>query len=164
MILFSEADIARRVTDVAREIAPLAPEIAVPVLNGAFVFAADLVRALAREGVSLPVEFIRLKSYEAREGADAVAVLAGPGEAVRGRKVLLIDGVLDRGATVAKARALLAEAGAAGITTVVAVDKSRADAVARADFALFRGVSAFIVGYGMDDTGRDRGLPHIAAV
>ena len=49
--LFSQARIARRVKAVAREIAqgPLRPEIAVPILAGAFVFAADLLRAWIEE-------------------------------------------------------------------------------------------------------------------
>ncbi len=63
--LYSQAEIARRVKAAARNIAraPLRPEIAVPVLAGAFVFAADLLRALAREGVDLETEFIWLRSY-----------------------------------------------------------------------------------------------------
>jgi len=53
--IYSEAEIAQRVEAAAREIAraPRKPEIAVPVLAGAFVFAADLLRALAREGIDL---------------------------------------------------------------------------------------------------------------
>jgi hypoxanthine phosphoribosyltransferase len=70
--------------------------------------------------------------------------------------------VLDRGTTIAKARALLREAGAASVVSAVAVDKLAEGAAAHADFALFQGVSGFIVGYGMDEDGRDRGLPYIA--
>jgi hypoxanthine phosphoribosyltransferase len=159
-ILFGEAEIALRVTALAREIAPRGPQIAVPVLAGAFVFAADLLRALAKEGVSLPTEFLWLRSYDGR-AAREVAVLAGPSEAVRGKTVLLIDGVLDRGTTVATARKLLKDAGARNVLTAVAVDKLLPDARAHADFALFHGVTEFIAGYGMDDDGGDRGLPDI---
>ncbi|HWA04116.1 MAG TPA: phosphoribosyltransferase family protein [Rhizomicrobium sp.] len=160
-VLFSESEIASRVAGLAREIAPRRPDIAVPILAGAFVFAADLLRALSREGLSLATEFLWLRSYAAREGGEDVTVIAGPTERVRGKSVLLIDGVLDRGFTVAKARALLKDAGARSIHTAVAVDKLKPDAVAYAEFAMFQGVADFIVGYGMDEDGRNRGLPYI---
>jgi hypoxanthine phosphoribosyltransferase len=162
-ILHTETDIETRVREVARAIAsaPLKPDMAVAILSGAFVFAADLLRALAKEGLSLPLEFFWLRSYaEKREGGD-VAVLVGPTQNVRGKTVLLIDGVLDRGHTIARSRTLLQDAEAAAIITVVAVDKALPDAVAKTDHALFTGTQGFIVGYGMDDAGKDRGLPYI---
>lgn len=162
-ILFSEAEIAKRVAALARELAPLKPDIAVPILAGAFVFAADLLRALARDGLSLPMEFLWLRSYEAQEAGE-ISVLSGPTQSVRGKSVLLIDGVLDRGTTIAKARTLLRDAGAKSIITAVAVDKLRPDAAAHSDFALFQGVTDFIVGYGMDEDGSNRGLPYIASI
>jgi hypoxanthine phosphoribosyltransferase len=162
-ILFSEAEIAKRVAGLARELAPLKPDIAVPILAGAFVFAADLLRALARDGLSLPMEFLWLRSYEAQDAGE-ISILFGPTQSVRGKSVLLIDGVLDRGTTIVKARTLLKEAGAKSVITAVAVDKLRPDAAAHSDFALFQGVADFIVGYGMDEDGRNRGLPYIASV
>src|SRR6202012_217517 len=63
--LFSAEEIQERVRVMARTIAgaKLVPDIAMPVLVGGFVFAADLVRALAWEGVSLDIEMIWLRSY-----------------------------------------------------------------------------------------------------
>lgn len=162
--LFSEADIAARVSALAGAIAAASPvpDIAAPVLVGGFVFAADLLRALARLGIVLPVEFLWLRSYGVgRESAGDVSVYLGPSANARGKNVLLIDGVLDHGRTLAKAQELFQAAGAASVTTVVAVDKSRKDAVLRADYAGFAGVTGFIVGYGMDDAGAGRGLPFI---
>lgn len=164
--LYSESQIAARVEALAGEIAatPLKPDIALPILAGSFVFAADLLRALAKRELSLPMEFIWLRSYGgARQGGE-IAVLVGPQEALHGRTALLIDGVLDRGHTLAKARELLLERGAATVISAVAVDKTRDDAVFRADYAAFTGVSDFIVGYGMDDSGSGRSLPYIARV
>ena len=163
-ILFSQREIAGRVEDLAREIAPRRPDIAVPILLGSFVFAADLLRALARLGLSLPTAFLWLRSYDGKNAPGEVSVIAGPGEAVRGKSVLLIDGVLDRGATIAKARALLKEAGAKSVLTAFAVDKLRDAASAHADFALFHGVTEFIAGYGMDHDGAERGCPDIVRV
>jgi hypoxanthine phosphoribosyltransferase len=164
--LFSEADIAARVDVIAREIAASAikPDIIAPILVGSFVFAADLLRALAKRGLVLPTEFLWLRSYAGRESAGDVSVLSGPPQNVRGRTVLVVDGVLDHGRTIAKARMLLLQSGASAVLTAVAVDKSRKDAVASADFAAFVGVSGFIIGYGMDDAGAGRGLPDISVI
>jgi hypoxanthine phosphoribosyltransferase len=92
-----------------------------------------------------------------------VAVLLAPGDSVAGRHVLLIDGVLDHGNTLQRAREIVLAAGARAVTTAVVVDKMRQTGLVRADFAAFTHVAKFIVGYGMDDAGRFRSLPYIAA-
>lgn len=165
-ILHSEADIHARVDSVARDIAkaPLKPDFAVAILAGAFVFAADILRALAREGLSLPIEFLWLRSYADKRTGGEISVLVGPTEKIHARTVLLIDGVLDGGHTLAKAKELLFSAEAAAVLSVVAVDKMRSDAVVTADHALFVGSRGFLIGYGMDDAGAERGLPYIAVV
>ena len=165
-ILHSADDIAARLADLARTLAalPARPQVAAPVLVGAFVFAADLVRELARQGVHLETEMIWLRSYGNERTGSAISVLAAPTDHVKGKHVLLVDGVLDKGHTMVRATRLLDEAGAASVTTVVAVDKRRPDAVTRADYALYTEVRDFIVGYGMDDAGRYRALPYIGKV
>jgi len=165
-VLFSEAEIRAGVSAVAEQIVEMRdpPELALPILDGAFVFAADLLRALDARGLSLPVEFLQLRSYGLTRAAEGeVRVLIGPGENVRGRHVLLVDGVLDRGRTLKAARELAIAAGARAVTNAVAVDKRRDDAMLTADFAAFTHVAHFVVGYGMDDAGRLRTLPYIAA-
>lgn len=162
-VLFTSALIARRVNAIAREIAerPIRPEIAVPILAGAFVFAADLLRALARKNLQLETEFIWLRSYGRSRTANEVMVLKAPSEIVRGRTVLLIDGVLDRGVTMACAKRLLDEVGAAATVSAVAVVKTCATPLFTADHALFNAGPEFLFGYGMDRAGWGRGLPDI---
>lgn len=163
-ILYSEEQIAQRVKDIAGEIArgPVVPHLATPILVGAYVFAADLLRALAGEGISIPTEFLWLRSYTGRTSGKGVKVLIPPNENFQGKNVLLIDGVLDGGHTISKARELVKEYGANEVISAVVVDKLRSDATAKADFACFTGCNEFIVGYGMDDSGNDRALPYIA--
>ncbi len=163
-ILFSEDEIAQRVKAMARDIArgAVVPHLATPILVGAYVFAADLLRALASEGISIPTEFLWLRSYMGRTSGKGVKVLIPPNENFQGKNVLLIDGVLDGGHTLAKARELVKEFGANEVISAVGVDKLRPDAVHKADFAAFTDVHEFIVGYGMDDSGNDRALPYIA--
>ena len=86
-ILFSAEQIAARVQSLAREIAaiPQKPDVAMPILVGGFVFAADLVRALSKEGVNLAVEMLWLRSYGDKRVAGAVSMIAGPSEQIAGR-------------------------------------------------------------------------------
>ena len=164
--MFSEEAIAARVAAMAKEIAaaPQKPDIAMPVLVGAFVFAADLIRALNREGVPLDVEMLWLRSYGDKRVASDISMIAGPSENIAGRHVLVIDGVLDFGKTVAKAVSLIEAAGAASVKVAVALDKRRPDAAARADYTGWVVGDDFVIGYGMDDAGKHRGLPYIAKV
>ena len=165
-VLFSAEEIALRVKTLAREIAalPKKPDIAMPSLVGGFVFAAELVRALALEGVSLDIEMLWLRSYGDKRVASAVSMIAGPSEQIAGRHVLVIDGVLDAGRTIKKAVSLIEAAGAASVRVVVALDKQRPDAVAQADHVGFVIGNEFVIGYGMDDAGHYRSLPYIGKV
>jgi hypoxanthine phosphoribosyltransferase len=165
-VLFTAEQIQSRVRVMARTIAsaPLVPDIAMPVLVGGFVFAADLLRALNWEGVALDVEMIWLRSYGDERVASAISMIAGPSEQIAGRHVLVIDGVLDAGRTIAKAVSLIEAAGAASVQVAVMLDKQRPDAVAKADYVGFPIGNDFVIGYGMDDAGRYRGLPYIGKV
>jgi hypoxanthine phosphoribosyltransferase len=165
-ILFSAEQIQERVRVMARLIAAskLVPDVAMPVLVGGFVFAADLLRALAWEGVAMDVEMIWLRSYGDKRVTSAISMIAGPSEQITGRHVLVIDGVLDAGRTIAKAMSLIEAAGAASVQVAVMLDKQRGDAVAKADYVGFTMGNDFVIGYGMDDAGRHRGLPYIGKV
>ena len=165
-ILFSAEQIQDRVRAMARQIAgaPLVPDIVMPVLVGGFVFAADLLRALAWEGAALDVEMIWLRSYGDKRVASAISMIAGPSEEITGRHVLVVDGVLDAGRTIAKAVSLIQAAGAASVQVAVMLDKQRPDALAKADYVGFPVGNDFVIGYGMDDAGRYRGLPYIGKV
>jgi hypoxanthine phosphoribosyltransferase len=162
-VLYSAEQIQDRVRVLARQIAgsALVPDIAMPVLVGGFVFAADLIRALAWEGVSMDIEMIWLRSYGDRRASGAVSMVAGPSEQIAGRHVLVVDGVLDNGRTMAKAVSLIQAAGAASVQVAVMLDKQRPDRVAGADYVGFNVGDDFVVGYGMDEAGRHRGLPYI---
>ena len=165
-VLFTAEQIQERVRAMARLIAsaPLRPNVAMPRLVGGFVFAADLVRALAWEGVAMEVEMIWLRSYGDKRVASAISMVAGPSEQIAGRHVLVIDGVLDAGRTIAKAVSLIQAAGAASVQVAVMLDKQRGDALAKADYVGFPVGDDFVIGYGMDDAGKFRGLPYIGKV
>jgi hypoxanthine phosphoribosyltransferase len=162
-VLYSADQIQARVREMARAIASegTRPQVAVPILAGAFMFAADLLRALAREGLNLETDFVWLRAYGHREEPGDVTVLGGPSAIVRGRNILLIDGVLESGTTAECARRLLMEAGAKGVKFAVAVRKPHARAALAADYVGFDAGREFLYGYGMDSAGAGRGLPDI---
>ncbi len=166
--LFSAEAIAARVTSLAREIASSEPKglLAVIVLKGGFVFAADLSRALAQEGVSLEIEFISLSSYGSRQKTSGeVRVVRDIEVQVSGRDVLIIDDVLDSGLTLKFARDLMQGRGARRAAIAVMIDKPagrRADI--EADYVGFTCPDYFVVGYGMDAAHAFRELPYIGVL
>lgn len=167
-VLFSAAEIAARVDELAAEIeAALGSEIvAVPVLTGALVFTADLVRALWRAGVSVDLMPLRIRSYGLSTSAETAPVLAmALDKRIDGRKALLIDGVCDSGHTLNAALEHLKESGAARAASVVLIDKPVRRTVAVApDFVGFHCDDQFVVGYGMDLAGKLRHLPYVGVL
>ena len=164
-VVFSADDIARRLDALAGEIAArrIPGLLAVPVLKGSFVFAADLIRALHRSGVAPEVDFLTLSSYKkSKVSSGQVAILRDLDLDGEGRSVLIIDDVLDSGRTLAFAKDLISARGAKQVLTCVLLEKkvSRAVNIA-ADFRAFECPDTFVVGYGMDVAHRYRELPFV---
>ena len=165
--LFSAEAIAERVGELARDIAaaPLDDLIIVAVLKGSFVFAADLVRALQREGLSPEIDFLYVASYDgAPSSAGEVRMLRQVESDVAGRNVVIVDDVLDSGRTLAFARDLLSARGAKRVLTCVLVDKQVPREAIAVDFRGFACPPVFVVGYGMDLHNRYRELPYIGEI
>jgi hypoxanthine phosphoribosyltransferase len=167
-IIFSAEQIADRIDAMAAGIAQagLVRLLVVAVLKGSFVFAADLIRALHRRGLSPEIEFISLSSYRtATSSSGRVEVLRDIETDVRGRDVLIIDDILESGRTLAFAKDLISARGAARVLTCVLLDKPVARAAGiEADFSAFQCPDVFVVGYGMDLAHRFRELPFVGRV
>ncbi len=166
--LISAERIARRVEELAQEIAAsrLDRLIIVAVLKGSFIFAADLIRALHRQGLAPEIDFIFLASYgKGTASSGEVKVLRDVESELAGRDVVIVDDILDSGRTLAFAKALLETRGARSVKTCVLIDKQgpRAAAVTP-DFTGFPCPPVFVVGYGMDLAHHYRELPFIGEV
>ena len=137
---------------------------AIAILKGSFVFAADLIRALAARGVNPEVDFMTLGSYGVGTvSSGTVRLLRDVEIGLQGREVLLIDDILDSGRTIGFARRHVMERGAAAAKVCVLLDKTAGRlAVEQADFAGFSCPNEFVVGYGMDHAHKFRGLPFVA--
>lgn len=167
--LHSEQEVRGRIDALAAEIAGSLPAdfLMAPVLTGAFVFAADLLRAFHRIGRDPVVDFVQLSSYGgARASSGVVTLLKDFSVPLEGRSVLLIDDVLDTGRSLHFAKNMVLARGAVDARIAVLVRKATGrGADIEADFVGFEaGAGDFIVGYGMDDGGRKRGLPFIGAI
>ncbi len=168
-VLFSARRIRRRVAQLAADITAHHGSrdlLAVAVLKGSFVFTADLARELSTRGVHLAVDFVALSSYGSGTASSGrIRTLLRPAIDVKGRRVLLIDDILDTGRTLDAARRALLARGARQVLTCVLLDKPARRAVpVRADYTGFRVDNLFVVGYGLDFDNRYRNLPYIAAL
>ena len=82
-----------------------------------------------------------------------------------GKQVLLIDDVFDSGLSLSESARMVREAGAATVLTAVFASKPWPSPRAiLPDFVAWEAPAEFLIGYGMDDAGRMRGLPEIRAV
>jgi hypoxanthine phosphoribosyltransferase len=167
-VLFPASAIAERIGVLARQVAEQGPHrlLVVAVLNGSFIFAADLIRALHGAGLAPEIDFITLSSYrEATLSSGRIAVLRDLEADVTGRDVLLVDDILESGRTLAFARDLILARGAARVTTCVLLDKAVARAAPIvADLRAFECPDVFVVGYGMDLAHRFRELPFVGRI
>jgi len=166
-VLISAERIAARVDELAKEIARDyrdAEEILlVAVLKGAFIFLADLSRALP---VPNAVDFMALSSYGARGTTrGALRLIMDLRESIRDRHVLIVEDIVDTGHTLAYVRQLLTVRGPASIRTCALVTKpSRHEVPARLDYVGFEIPDAWVVGYGLDRGDRYRTLPYIGVL
>jgi hypoxanthine phosphoribosyltransferase len=169
-ILFSAAEISRRVASLALEMTALVDKevTLIAVLKGAFIFSADLTRFLYGLKIDAALGFVELKAYAAnRASRQDVEILTDvDAESVRDKTVLIVDDVYDTGRTLECAVSLVKERGAREVLTCALVDKlSSADHGRKRmalDYVGFRvKEDGWLVGYGMDDKGGLRGARDI---
>lgn len=165
--LLTAPEVRERVEALADRLAPKLSGgswTAVVILLGATPFASDLLRALARRGLDIGFDALWLQSYaDARESSGRLLIHADVMRPVEGRGVLLIDDVFDSGRTIAFARDHMLHKGAREVVTCVFARKPDA-AVEGLDAWAWDAPPRYLVGYGMDDAGRMRGLPFVGAI
>ena len=157
-----------RVSAMAEEIAfRLQPNATVVgLLTGAFVFTADLVRALSRRGATLHPAFMALASYGSGTTSQGhIQLIMDIERPLQGEQVLLVDDIIDTGHTLHFALSHLRAKGAEQILTCVLLDKQgRRRKPFKADFTGFTIPNQFVVGYGLDYDGRYRELPFVGVL
>ncbi|MBD5369907.1 MAG: hypoxanthine phosphoribosyltransferase [Bacteroides sp.] len=155
-------EVARVGAEIRRDLDGKEP-IFITVLNGAFIFAADLIRAI---GITdCRTAFVRYASYEGTQSTGKVRQLIGLNEDVAGRDLLIIEDIVDTGYTAEKMIDDLKKLNPASVrfaTLLYKPESSKTGFVP--DYRAFDIPSKFIVGYGLDLDGKGRNLPDIYSI
>jgi hypoxanthine phosphoribosyltransferase len=133
------------------------------VLHGAFMFLADLVRH-----ITVPVRcgFVTISSYGHKtESSGRIRLHADVTEPLGGRDVLLVDDIVDTGLSTAWLIEHCEKKGPASLRVCTLLDKKARRSVAvKVDYVGFEIPDRFVVGYGIDWSGRFRELPYVGYV
>jgi len=166
--LISRDRIEQRVTELATTIARDYADaeggvLLVCVLKGAFIFLADLARALP---VPNAVDFLALSSYGANGATrGAVRIVLDLRASIRGRHVLVVEDIVDTGHTLAYIQRMLTVRQPASLRTCALVTKpAKREVDVRIDYLGFEIPDVWVVGYGLDHADRWRTLPYIGAL
>lgn len=164
-VFISEEDIRKRVkegaAEISRDMSGKRP-LLVAVLNGSFVFAADLMREL---DFPCEISFVRMASYAGTSSTGKVRELIGLSESIEGRSVVVVEDIVDSGLTMKEMLALLAKQHPAEVSIASLLVKPgnlKVDLDIR--YRCFDIPNDFIVGYGLDYDGEGRNLRDIYVV
>ena len=129
------------------------------VLNGAFIFASDLLKKVE---VDCEISFVKLSSYVGTQTTNSVRELIGLDQVVADRTVVIVEDIIDTGITMAYTLDKLRKLGASDVKIATLLFKPEAF---KKDYPIdYVGLvipNEFIVGYGLDYDGHGRNLPDI---
>jgi len=165
-ILISREAIEKRVHEIAdavsrdyqgREL------VVIGVLKGAFIFMADLVRALQ---VPCVIDFVRLASYGSGSQTAGKVVLTKDLEtSIRDKDILIVEDIVDTGLTLSHLVNWLKERNPRSLRVCALLDKrARRKVPFEADYVGFAIEDRFVVGYGLDFDERSRFLPDVCTL
>ena len=163
-VLVSEEEIKEAIARVGKEISDSydgRPILLVSILKGAFVFMADLCRAIT---VPCEIGFMAAKSYySGTVSSGAVKVTMDLDQDVSQYHVIIVEDIIDTGRTLSDVVKLLQGRNPLSLKVVTLLDKpSRRVVDFKADVALFTIPDHFVIGYGLDCGEYYRNLPYIA--
>src|SRR5919108_2105418 len=164
-VLISSEQIQTRIRELADEIVRDYREgrqlHLVCVLKGAFMFLADLVRAM---DMPVSLDFMALSSYaKGTTSSGEVRLLKDLDSALAGRHVLIVEDIVDTGLTLNYLQDILMARGPKSVRTACLLSKpARRKTEVRVEYIGFTIEDFFVVGYGLDFGEAYRNLPHIA--
>jgi hypoxanthine phosphoribosyltransferase len=127
------------------------------VLNGSFMFAADLLREVI---IPCEISFIKLSSYSGTSSSGTVSELIGLNEDLSGRTVIIVEDIVDSGNTLEKLMGSLGKA--KKIKVAAALFKPEAYKKEHGiDYVGLTIKNEFVIGYGLDYDGQGRNLKDI---
>lgn len=159
-------DIQDRVVELAQDISidhvqseNVLPPVMICVLNGAIHFFSDLTRFMS---IHCEIDCIRLKSYDGQDNSGGVQILKDIELELKGKRVYIVDDILDTGATIIEALQMVSNKLAAEVKVVTLL--KRKSSPMNPDFFGFEINDEWAVGYGLDDNGIKRELRSIYKV
>jgi hypoxanthine phosphoribosyltransferase len=165
-ILFPYKVIQKRVKELADQISgdyTGRELIVIGILKGAFIFMADLVRAMS---IPCRIDFVRVASYGTGSESSGKAVMTKDIEtSINGRDILIVEDIIDTGLTLKYLVEWLKERNPHSLKVCALLDKRKKRKVFfEADYVGFTIDDGFLVGYGLDFSERYRFLPEIYAI
>jgi len=165
-ILLSEETIQARLRELGQKIADDfegRKPILIGVLNGGFIFLADLIRYIA---LDLEIDFLRISSYgNERESTGHVKILKPLSADITGRDVIIVEDIVDSGLSIKFLNKMLMAFGPRSLKVATLLHKpSKTIEKIRLDYVGFAIEDKFVVGYGLDDGQVKRNLRHIYVI
>ena len=161
-LYLSEEEIIKEVKRVASAInSDLEGEcpIFLVILNGSFIFAADLLREIS---IPCEIQFMRVASYEGTSSTGKVKEILGLNESIEGRTVVIVEDIIDSGTTMKELLKMLQERNPTDIRIASLLVKPKNMKVELdIDYRCFDIENDFIVGYGLDYNQEGRNLREI---
>jgi hypoxanthine phosphoribosyltransferase len=150
--------VARVATQINDEYAGKRP-LLLGILNGSFIFAADLFRNLTIEA---EISFIKLVSYKGTSSTGNVVTAVGLEENLAGRHIILVEDIVDTGKTLSSFLPDLIQRGPASVRIATLLSKPSALKYdVTVDYNVFEIDNKFVIGYGLDYDGLGRNLPEL---
>lgn len=160
-----EAEVKARIIEVARRIDSDyegRTPVLIGILNGAFIFAADLVREL---NISHEIHFAKVASYDGTETTGQVRELIGLGIPLEGRDVIVVEDIVDTGITMSHLLESLRRSGAKSVEVCTLLMKpGKLQVPLSVKYCAMEIPNEFILGYGLDYNNLGRGLKDIYKV
>jgi hypoxanthine phosphoribosyltransferase len=158
----SEAGIRERVVALAEQInndyESLAP-VFVPVLNGSFIFAADLVKEIT---IPCSVSFVKVSSYSGTQTTGQLKSLIGLDQSLFQQNIIIVEDIVDTGLTLQKIVEELRTLGTKSVEVVSLLRKKPArEKNIQVKYVGFDIEDEFVLGYGLDYDGLGRNLKNI---
>lgn len=165
-IIFTAEQLENRVAELGEEISAVYGStddlVVLGLLKGSFVFMSDLIREIK---VPLHLDFLVVSSYgKNRISTDDVRVLYEPELSVKGRAVLLVEDIIDTGATLRRLMPMLEEREPRSLDVCSLLCKGIQRTDVKPRWIGFDAPNEFLVGYGLDLAEDFRHLPYIASL
>lgn len=152
-------EVKRVASEIRRDLEGKKP-IFLCVLNGAFIFAADLFREIGLNDAK--IMFVRYSSYCGTSTTGEVKQIIGLTESIEGKDVVIIEDIVDTGLTAVKMIEDLKAKNPASVRFATLLHKPASSRTGfRPDYVAFSIPPKFIIGYGLDLDGKVRNLPDI---